>query len=100
MLKNNLAKKILIIVTEKPYNDTSAPTPLIPDCYNPPSSDNNELPSKENLQEGNQITQSEPVIMNHNLIIIMIMIIILFKNLIIYNQSKEENIDGVKIQWN
>ena len=40
-------------------DDTSAPTPLLPSNYNPPPNDNEDLPSKENLQE-NQITQSEP----------------------------------------
>ena len=68
--------------------------------YNPPSSDNNELPSKENLQEGNQITQSEPAYYesqlnnnndNDNNTI---------QKFNYIQPVKEENIDGVKIQWN
>ena len=43
------------VVTEKPYyDDASAPTAQLLNNYNQSQSDNNALPSKDNLPQGNQ----------------------------------------------
>jgi membrane protein implicated in regulation of membrane protease activity len=48
------------IVTEKPYyDDASAPTAQLLNNYNQSQSDNNALPSKDNLPQGNQTFSSE-----------------------------------------
>ena len=42
-------------ITEKPNcDDDSAPTPQMVNNYNPPPSYNEDFPSEENLQQGNQ----------------------------------------------
>ena len=48
------------VVTEKPYyDDVSAPTAQLLNNYNQSQSDNNDLPSKDNLPQGNQTISSE-----------------------------------------
>ena len=48
-------------ITEKPNcEDIPAPTPQLLNNYNPPLNYNEDLPSKENLQQGNQTIPVEP----------------------------------------
>ena len=56
---NNVPTKEAV-VTEKPYyDDASAPTAQLLNNYNQSQNDNNALPSKDNLPQGNQTISSE-----------------------------------------